>query len=67
MRDQCGIGVVTLFAAALTPETGELIFSNAGHNPLLRVLGVEPEFAYAASRLQLESRGDLSVVYRWFN
>ena len=62
----------------LTPETGELICSNAGHNPplLLRtdgtaqwvkvapglVLGVAPEFAYAAFQWQLEP-GETLLLY----
>ena len=69
---------VTLFAATLAPETGDLAFSNAGHNPplILRadgtagymtvapglVLGVEPDHAYATARLRLEP-GDILLLY----
>lgn len=69
---------VTLFAATLAPDSGELTFSNAGHNPpLIRradgtaefvtvapalVLGVEPDCAYATDRLPL-ALGDILLLY----
>ncbi len=69
---------VTLFAAALAPETGELISSNAGHNPPLvvradgnpefmsvapgLVLGVNPDYRYPRSVFQL-APGDVLLLY----
>lgn len=68
---------VTLFCGALNLATGELIFSNAGHNPpiLVRnnvpryleiasgfVMGVEPSFIYTAATMQLLPT-DVLVVY----
>ncbi len=69
---------VTLFLAILNLETGELIFTNGGHNPpyLMRkghtperlsqrngpALGVVPLANYTEDRIVLES-GDLLVAY----
>ncbi len=68
---------VTLFYADLDPETGELCYSNAGHNPpiLLRrsgeivrletgglPIGVMPGSRYAEAAVLLEP-GDVLVVY----
>ena len=69
---------VTLFVAKLDFATGELLFSNAGHNPpiLVRrggaaewlalppglVLGAEPESRYRTGKTTLR-RGDLLVAY----
>jgi serine phosphatase RsbU (regulator of sigma subunit) len=67
----------TAFLAVLDPETGDLVASNAGHNPALVVradgsveeieatgvpLGLVPEMRYDARRVQLEP-GDLLAVY----
>lgn len=69
---------VTLFVAALDPKTGELILSNAGHNPpLIRradggvefmtvapglALGVEADWRYAPARASL-APGDILLLY----
>jgi serine phosphatase RsbU (regulator of sigma subunit) len=69
---------VTLFIGILDFQTGELIFSNAGHNPpLIRrtsgeshfvtlpdglVLGVMPECEYTDARVNL-APGDMIVAY----
>lgn len=69
---------VTMFAAVLVPRTGELAYSNAGHNPpLLRrvaggaelirippglVLGIEPDSIYMTEKLQLVA-GETLLLY----
>lgn len=68
---------VTLYCGALNLKTGELIFSNAGHNPPLLVrngiprylhpapgfvMGVDPSYKYKADTLQLLP-SDVLVVY----
>lgn len=68
---------VTLFCGALNLQTGELIFSNAGHNPPLLVrngvprylqlasgfvMGVDPAFQYKADTMQMLP-SDVLVVY----
>jgi sigma-B regulation protein RsbU (phosphoserine phosphatase) len=68
---------VTVFCGALNLQTGELIFSNAGHNPPLLVrngvprylhlapgfvMGVDPLFHYKADTIQLLP-SDVLVVY----
>lgn len=68
---------VTLFCGALNLKTGELAYSNAGHNPPLMVrngvpaylklnpgfvLGVDEKFVYQEERLFLKP-GDLFIVY----
>lgn len=81
-RELCAVNeellFVSLFAATLVPETGELRFSNAGHNPPLvvraaggpefmtvvsgLVLGVEPDYRYATTVLWL-APGDVLLLY----
>jgi phosphoserine phosphatase RsbU/P len=81
-RELCAVNeellFVTLFAATLAPESGELTFSNAGHNPPLvvraagnpefmavapgLVLGVEPDYRYATTVLRL-APGDILLLY----
>ena len=68
---------VTLFFSVIDPRSGEVVFSNAGHNPplLLRatgeiekldgggpVLGILPAMSYTEHRNHMES-GDLLVLY----
>ncbi len=68
---------ITFFAAVLDPESGELAFCNAGHNPPLVVrrdgtfeklegggivLGILPSAVYAEKRRHLGS-GDVLVLY----
>lgn len=68
---------ITGFFAAIDPQTGEMEFTNAGHNPpvvarhsgqveLLTsggpVLGILPNITYQGGRTRLE-RGDLLVMY----
>jgi sigma-B regulation protein RsbU (phosphoserine phosphatase) len=69
---------VTMFSATLNFETGELLFSNAGHNPPLvvrggrrvewlelpdgLVLGVMPKTPYQVRRIMLDP-GDMIVAY----
>jgi sigma-B regulation protein RsbU (phosphoserine phosphatase) len=68
---------ITGFFAAIHPDTGEMEYSNAGHNaPVIArvsgkvelltaggpVLGILPNITYAGGRTRLE-RGDLLVMY----
>ncbi len=68
---------VTMFYSVLDPATGDLRFSNAGHNPPLLisadgsvrelcdggpVLGILPAFSYQQGNAKLE-RGDLLLIY----
>lgn len=68
---------VTVFCGALDLKTGELIYSNAGHNPPLLVrngvpryfhlapgfvMGVDPAYKYTAETIQLLP-SDVLVVY----
>jgi serine phosphatase RsbU (regulator of sigma subunit) len=72
-----GSRFVTLFAAMLTPFSGELIYVNAGQNPPLvrrgsgtyerlrtggMALGLSAQAAYATGRTRLE-HGDVLVMY----
>jgi sigma-B regulation protein RsbU (phosphoserine phosphatase) len=67
-QDNADLMFVTAFFAMLSPSTGELELCNAGHNPPYRIngetvvpieaphgliLGVRPDAAYAAERIQL--------------
>lgn len=69
---------ISLFAAVLDQETGEMIWCNAGHNaPLLcrangevveldttgRILGILPDAAYRAGRLLVLDPGDVLLLY----
>ncbi len=76
LRDAPSSLFVTLFYASLDPRTGELLYSNAGHNPpyLLRGGGAEPlpgrdlivgileQATYATGTVQL-SPGDRLLLY----
>lgn len=69
---------VSIFYAHFLPQTRELIYSNAGHNPPLllssgsaepqwlmtqdSLLGIEPDQPYKEKKCQLQS-GDLLVLY----
>jgi sigma-B regulation protein RsbU (phosphoserine phosphatase) len=68
---------ITLFAARLDADTGEIVFLNAGHNPGIIVrrggevvqmgpggvpLGLLPKMSFRAERLALEP-GDLLCLY----
>ncbi|MDQ5910208.1 MAG: phosphoserine phosphatase RsbU/P [Pseudomonadota bacterium] len=81
-RELCAINeemlFVTFFAAMLNPQTGELRFSNAGHNPpLIRrrngsaefmvippglPLGIDPDGRYTSAGAQLDP-GDILLLY----
>lgn len=68
---------ITFFMTIIDPSTGELVFTNAGHNPPLLVrasggcdklagggiiLGILPMAAYQESRQQMQS-GDILVLF----
>jgi sigma-B regulation protein RsbU (phosphoserine phosphatase) len=68
---------ITFFMAVMDPATGELVFTNAGHNPPLVVhgdrgfetlggggviLGILPQATYEESRTRMES-GDILVLF----
>jgi phosphoserine phosphatase RsbU/P len=68
---------ITFFMTVVEPETGRLVYANAGHNPSLIVrakggydtlaeggliLGIMPAFTYGAAGAQLE-KGDVLVLY----
>jgi serine phosphatase RsbU (regulator of sigma subunit) len=68
---------VSFFFSLLDPSTGEVVYSNAGHNPpiLLRsdgstqrlegggpVLGILPEACYEEQRIFMQS-GDVALLY----
>jgi serine phosphatase RsbU (regulator of sigma subunit) len=78
MADNCPKNrFVTLFLCVLNPETGEVVYCNAGHNPpfVVRVsglverligsgtmLGIFPELGYEQRRCRLDA-GDFLVLY----
>ncbi len=68
---------ITLFLAVVDPQTGELVYTNAGHNPALLVrasgeverlaegglmLGILPAAVYRETRLEIRT-GDVLVIY----
>jgi phosphoserine phosphatase RsbU/P len=68
---------ITFFMAVVNPETGELVYTNAGHNPPLLIgatgeirkltgggliLGILPQAVYKETAVRMEP-GDLLVMY----